>query len=376
MQRKTEDIASLLELLRANRDLPALSFYMPTHRSMPARQQDETLVKTLVHKAKELLEKELPEAEARSYLSKLEALIADHDFSKSLDGFICFVSGSMSQSFSVPFSVPEFVMVGRGFDIRPFVIGLQRSQHYFVLELTPKISRLYEAFNGSIHEIVTPEKDALGNQVQGFPLDYVPSEPAMHEADKQGDKGARYHDNHLKSYFEMIDRELGKVLHNHPGCPVVVCGAEKNLSLFKEITKHAPLVVGYQHGDFHALGDLQKSVKPLVDTFYRSKIDALVQKFFDAENQLQQAVGIHRVWLMAYDGRIDYLLIENDLVIPGKVAADNPARVVLHTSMNELDVTDLINLLVERVLMTKGKVVFVEKGALKNPEGIGAILRY
>lgn len=376
MQTKTVEIASLVELLRANRDFPTLSLYMPTHRAMPGRQQDETLVKTLVARAKELLLKELPEEEAQKYIDKLEALIAEHDFSKSLDGLVCFVSGSLSQRFVVPFTVPELVIVGRGFEIRPLVAGMQRSLHYFILELTPKISRLYEVFNGSFHEIVTPEKDALGNPVQGFPLDYVPSEPAMHEADKEGDKGGRYVNNHLKAYFEMIDRELGKVLQQHPGSPVVVCGVEKNLGLYKEITKHTPVIIGYQHGDFHAVHDLVQAVKPLVETFYRNKIDVLIQKFFDAENKLQQAVGIHRVWLMAYDGRIDYLLVENNLTLPGKVAPDNPARVVLYKDMNSNDVVDLINVLIERVLTTKGKVVFVEKGTLKNPEGVGAILRY
>ena len=375
MHTKTVEMSSILELLRANHDL-ALSFYMPTHRTIQARQQDETLVKTLLAKAKELLLQELSEQEAQLYISKLESLIAAHDFSKSLDGFACFVSGSLSQSFVVPFSVPELVAVGRGFEIRPLVAGLQRSSHYFVVELTQKVSKLYEAFDGSFHEIITPEKDALGNPVQGFPLDAVPSEPAKLEAYKKGDMGDCYFDEHLKKYFEMIDRELGKVLQTHPGVPVVVCGVEKNLGLFKEITKHTSVIIGYQHGDFHAAFDLAQAVKPLVETYYRNKTDALIQKFFESENQLQQAVGIHRVWLMAYDGRIDYLLVENNLIIPGKVATDNPARVVLYKAIDSSDVTDLINLLIERVLTTKGKVVFVEKGALKNPEGVGAILRY
>ncbi len=374
MHTKTVEMSSILELLRANNDL-ALSFYMPTHRTIQARQQDETLVKTLVSRAKELLLQELSEQETQLYISKLESLIAAHDFSKSLDGFVCFVSDSLSQSFEVPFSVPELVVVGRGFEIRPLVAGLQRSLHYFVVELTQKVSKLYEAFNGSFHEIITPEKDALGNPVQGFPLDNVMLDSAARDID-MSEKDARYTDDRLKKYFDMIDHELGKMLQAHLGVPVVVCGVEKNLSLFKEITKHTSVIIGYQHGDFHSAFELSQAVKPLVETYYRQKTDALIQKFFESENQLQQAVGIHRVWLMAYDGRIDYLLVENNLVIPGKVATDNPARVVLHKAIDSSDVTDLINLLIERVLTTKGKVIFVEKGALKNPEGVGAILRY
>lgn len=249
-------------------------------------------------------------------------------------------------------------------------------KHYWVLELTKKMCRLYEACDNSLIELVTPEKDVRGNSLQGFPLDYVEPDDRIETSVGQGDRDARYRDDHEKHYFAMVDHELGKVLETKP-LPVVVSGAEKNVSLFRSLTKHAAAIVGYQHGDYHNRLDLALAVAPLFEKYHQEKIKQLLNEFVESEGSLQQAFGIHRVWQMAHEGRIQYLLVEEGLVIPGIVDFSNLNHVLINDKLDpENNVGNLVDAVITRVQETRGTVVKVPKDTLKDFEHIGAILRY
>lgn len=249
-------------------------------------------------------------------------------------------------------------------------------KHYWILELTKKMCRLYEAHNNSLEEIVTPELDAHGNPMQGFPLDYVEPDDRIETSFGQGNRDSRYLDDHEKKYFIMVDHELGKLIVDKP-LPVVVCGVEKNTSLFRSITKHAASIIGYQHGDYQNKLDLALAASPIFEKYHQEKMKKLLNDFVEAEGSLQQAFGIHRVWQMAHEGRIQYLLVEEGLVIPGVVDFSNLNHVLLNDKLDpENNVGNLVDAVINRVQETRGTVVKVPKGTLKDFEHIGAILRY
>lgn len=253
---------------------------------------------------------------------------------------------------------------------------MQNFPHYWVLELTKKMCRLYEAHHTSLTEIVTPQVDDHGNPVQGFPLDYVTPDDRIETAVGQGDRDARYRDDHEKRYFTMVDTELGKILREKP-LPVIVCGVEKNISLFRSITKHASHIIGYQHGDYRNSADIIPAVAPILEQHYQAEIARLLHDFVEAEGQLKQAFGLKRVWLMAREGRIQHLLVEEGLAAPGIVDPTNLNHLLLaEATAPEDGIGDVVESIIDRVRETQGTVVFVPEGSLKDFEHIGAILRY
>jgi hypothetical protein len=392
MNDQLSKLLKTMQEIAAHAEYPSISIIMPTARTMPDKLQDHIRLKDLIAQATDKALKDFEKRDLEQLFARLDSLVASYDFSKSLHGLALFVNKSYGIILPLPFSAKAHVSVGQQFHIDDLLQTLYRMKHYWLLELHKDMSRLYEAYNDELHEVVTPLVDQSGNPVQGFPLDYVLPEDKKRVAEGSGDLQARYPDDQLKHYFSMVDHELGKILQNKP-LPVVVIGDEKNISTFKHLTKHGSAIIGYQHGDYsrrqHELG---QAALPIFNTLHEKETKAVLQQFTAAEGTLKQAFGVHRVWLMAHEGRIAILLVEEGLVIPGKLDSENPDHLYIYEKNSpdflektlkpfvyadfSPDVRNLVDVIIERVIKTDGKIVFVKPGALEDFEHIGAILRY
>jgi hypothetical protein len=370
-------LARVMRSLQAYGDYPSVSIVMPTHRTVPDKLQDHARLKKLISQAKSKLLEMSSAREVEPVVQKLESLLASYDFSASLDGVAVFASKNYGTVVPLPFVVQEQVMVGKGFWVKELLYSLHRSMNYFVLVLSTKLSRLFEGYNESLREIVTPLHDAQGVPLQGFPLDYVGPEQGNHDAIGRGDIDARYADEHLLRYFRLVDDELGKVLTEH-SLPIIVCGSDEQISAFRKHTRHTHEILWYEKTDCSNASATQLAhlVWPKVAEHQKQEQEKMVKKFIEAEGASRQAFGIHRLWALASEGRIDTLLVEKGLLIPGKEDPENPSHVMVVDIIKAPDATDLVNALIERVLHIRGNVVFVEKDTLKNFEHLGAILRY
>lgn len=196
-----ENLLKTIQDLSAQAEYPSVSIIMPTSRNIPEKLQDLPRFKELVAKATELLLKDFEKRDLEQLLARLDGLLASYDFSKSLSGLALFVNKSYGTIIPLPFSVKPQVNVGQQFHIADLLHTLHRMKHYWLLELHKDMSRLYEVYNTELHEVVTPLVDQLGNQMQGFPLDYVQPEDAKRTSHGVGDLQARYVDDQLKNYY-------------------------------------------------------------------------------------------------------------------------------------------------------------------------------
>lgn len=376
MKSALPNFSSLLKELQSKKSEFSVSIYMPTAQMMPDKLQDRIRLKDLVAKAYKQLQAQYPERDFKEVFDGISELIDNFQFDIASKSLALFANPTFGTIVRLPFTTKAEFFIEEQFNTIPLLREYSRVNHYWILELTKKMCRLYEAYDNDLQEVVTPEFDAQGNPVQGFPLDYVEPDDKIETAVGQGDRDARYIMEHEKRYFIMVDTELGKILHEKP-LPVVVCGVEKNNSLFKEITKHGAAIIGYQQGDYRNQADLAQAVAPLLHKYQQETIKKLLNNFVESAGTAQQAFGIQRVWLMAREGRIQHLLVEEGLVIPGAVDFTNLNHLILQEKlMPEQAIGNVVDVVIGQVMATGGKVVFVPKDALKDFEHIGAILRY
>lgn len=376
MKNQSVDFPQILKELQAQQPGIALSITMPTAQMMPDKLQDRIRLKDLVAKAYQKLSAQYPERDFSKLQNRVEKLIENYQFDIESKGLALLAHESYGTIIRLPFAIPAEMHVDSTFHISTLLRLFAHSNPYWILAITKKMCRLYEAHDHALQEVITPTVDALGNPVQGFPLDYVAPRDGIERAVGQGDKDSKHVEGNEKHYFMMVDAELGKKL-NEKRMPVVVCGVEKNISMFKQLTKHSADIVGYQHGDFNNHLDLAQAVAPVLAEHRRQETKKLLERFVESEGQLHQAFGMHRVWLMAREGRIDYLLVEEGLVVPGTVNPTNRDQLILADKlMPEKKIDNLVDALIAQVIATRGKIVFLPKDSLKKFEHVGAILRY
>lgn len=376
MNNQIANLAQIIKELQSHTSNPSVTILMPTARTIPDKLQDRIQLKDLVTQVRDELLKQFQQRDIEPLLERINKMIDEFDFEIESSGLALFANASFETIIRLPFAVKTYTATDQKFHISPLLRELYKNNHYWVLELTKKMSRLYEALNSSLTEKITPEFDAQGNPVQGFPLDYREPTDKSTAAIGRGDRDARALDDQEKHYFAMVDNELGKVLHEKP-LPVIVCAAEKNGALFRGLTKHAAAIIGYQHGDFKNVHEIAQAIAPVLEEHRQQETKKLLERFVEEAGYNKQAFGLQRVWLMAQEGRIDYLLVEEGLVISGIVDPNDSNHILISDKKAVTNGThDLIDRLINRVIETRGRIVFVPQGALKDFEHVGAILRF
>lgn len=380
-----------IHLLQQISGYPALTITLPTHRTSPDNRQDPIRVKNLVEQAASRLLAEFSKRDIAPLLDRLEKLTEEIDYRYTLDGLALFVNRDFARAIQLPFTLKERVHVDETFLTRDLVFAMNRTPRYWVLALSEKPTRLYEATGDDLIEI----------QDGGFPITYEgPSEDqslpstsrrwrssgqAFHEGPGgersfpggTGLKRSAYRDEYHRRFFRQIDAALKPFLADEP-LPLAVVGVDRFLASFNEITDYKDSILTTLEGshDKTSPHELGKLVWTLVK-------DALAEQRQQVLSELDKAVGerksvstIGEVWRFASEGRGRLLLVEKDFHFPARVDETGrhltPADDVAAPDV----VDDAVNEIIETVLSKQGRVVFLENGQLETHQRIALILRY
>ena len=212
-------------------------------------------------------------------------------------------------------------------------------------------------------------------QVAGFPLEYQkPGEAIAGEHNVEHDA---YREEHERNFFRAVDEELTKVLASN-SLPVVVTGVERNLAFWDELSTNKSQSAGTLEGSYdkstpHELG---LRVWPVMQDFMAQNRAQVLDELGTAMGAQKYAAGMDEVWTLAHEGRGATLLVEEDFHYAGKVDANGQMRPAEEGAMNADSLSDAVDHLIEAVLDTSGRVVFVDSGSLKTQGHIALILRY
>lgn len=356
-----------VKLLQQIKGYPAVTITLPTHRTSPENQQDPIRVKNLVEQAASRLLAEFSKRDIAPLLDRLEKLTEEIDYRYTSDGLALFVSRDFARAVQLPFTLKERVHVGDTFLTRDLVFAMNRTPRYWVLALSEKPTRLYEATRDDLVEV----------QDGGFPITHEGPGGEQSLPGGFGIKKSAIRDEYHRKFFRQIDTALKPFLADDP-LPLVVVGVDRFLAFFGEVTDHKDTILATLQGshDKTSPSELAKLVWPLAKESLAKQRQRVFTELDKAVGERKVASTISEVWLMATEGRGSLLLVEEDFHFPARV--DETGRHITPaddaTAPDVLD--DAVDEIIETVLSKQGRVVFVENGQLETHQRIALILRY
>lgn len=145
------DITALMEHDQA----PAVTIYLPTHTAGREIRQDPARLKNAIASARaQLVETGMRDPDAGLLLRPVDELIADSDFWRHQSrGLAIFVAPGLQRVIRVPVELPERVVVGRHFHLRPLLPLLAAEGTFFVLTMSAHRARLFQATKFGMTEL-------------------------------------------------------------------------------------------------------------------------------------------------------------------------------------------------------------------------------
>ena len=234
---------------------------------------------------------------------------------------------------------------------------MKLTTHYYVLSLSERTSRLYEAFRDTLIDIQNKE----------FPIDsHAGMSGTVEPVLKNGElrEVIRTADEHFDHYFKQDPLRL------------VVLGDHKNLSIFGSVTTHQDVLMGRVEGDYAATTphDLGKIVWPIVKQVMAGTREYAMRDL-EAANSSQNVVsGIDAVGHVAYTGMGGTLFVEEDYHMKGGIRETDDSLI----GAEDLDIRevtdDAVDAIIEKVLEKGGNVVFLENGSLSGFRRIALVI--
>jgi len=366
-----------LHLMKHAENDICVSIIVPTHKLSFEQNENGQQLQMTIEKAKNELQLKYPKTEIKPLLQSLDELYHNIDFKNNSKGIGLFVSKQTKQFRNFYFDVKERVMISNEFDIRDWLYQIYYLTPYFLVLISEKEAKL---FFGQINE-VTEVKD------RHFPLHYreeydyhKPSRGSSFlkhsfvkelERDKSG-----LEEIHFRNFL----REIEEALNNYASdrTPIIVCGTEKDIAYFKQIT-HNKDIVGkiqgnYNHTSWHELGSLAwKVMKKHLDEEKKRIVAGIMEKSMNGVI----TTGIYDIWKAVQEGRGFQLIVEKDFSLQGYLLKGDNYLLYLDPPMEPHDtLPDVVNTLMELTLKKNGKVVIVENEDLANYQRIALITRY
>ena len=346
---------------------PCISITLPTHRTSPQNRQDPVRVKNLVRQAADRLLQEFPKREMEPLLIRLEKLAESIDYNNLLDGLVLYANQDYSNSFMLPFSVKERVVIDETFFTRNLVHALNHTTRYWVLVLSEKPTRLYEGTLDTLIEI----------QEEGFPMEHTGPGGSKRLPGGQGVRKSAYRDEYHRQFFRQVDNAL-KVFMDDDRLPLVVVGVDRYQAFFNEVSNYQDLVFGRITGnhDKTSAHELSKLVWPLVEGKLEEKRQQALGELNKAASDRKVASEINDVWRKSFAGRGRLLLVEENFHFPARVDESGqhltPAEDI--TAPDVID--DAVDEIIEAVISMGGEVIFMEDGQLADHQRMALILRF
>ena len=381
-----------LDTLRSSRPYPAVTMVMPVDPRAPFSEKDRILLRGLCTEAQRQLAED-GDVERDVRLALRDGKLSPESIAELVDPgvpageLVVYVSASEpTVVWQVPTDaevLPRVEFADR-YLTRYLAAAEQRSWPYLVLVLDQEMCRLWRGASSRLRE------------VQGYGFPDAPAIPSPQDAVPGPIPRAQpyeAHEEYVKQYLRTVDKNLSRALKAHPDLPLFVIGGEKILAAFLELTGHRDLVADtlpLTGMDKDTLVELARRIVSTVEAHRAEQVAEAVRDLQDARSQSKYAGGPAEVWTAVADKRVQRLLIEEDLLIAGRIGGDGrdlvtvpyPEPVTVPQPKEDFEPpepgvdTDIVEQLVENAVESGALILFVPDGTLADAAGVAATLRY
>jgi hypothetical protein len=232
---------------------PCVSIFLPTHRGGVETTQDPVRLKNLLRQAEEQLgHASLRTVEARELLEPARRLLDDYDFwQHQSDGLALYVAPGRFQSYRVPMSLAERVVVGEHFSLKPLLPLLTGNFRFYILALSQNHVRLLsctpfrveevslDGMPTSMEEAMHAENIEADSSYQVFGTSFPPSGAGSRAGVVFG-RGRTDIDpkDRLQEYFRKIDAGICAKIKDQQA-PLLLAAVEFHHPLYRQISSCA-----------------------------------------------------------------------------------------------------------------------------------------
>ncbi len=382
---------------------PSVSLYATMHRVVAEKAEDRIRLKNLLSSAAtRLVADGIRAPEADALLAKTTALLTDTDFWRdSADGLAIFSDSDATTIYRVDTALPEEVVVGDRFHIRPLVLAYHGDERFFALAFDLNATRLFSGDRTSIRELpITNAPTSLAESSKydsrEESLQYTThSSPESVNASGQtigmfhGHGGENVDKTELAQFASKLDRAVTRIIGAENTTPLLLLGVGNELSEYRAVNTYPGIATAQVFGATDELTEvaihrlvlnaLAPRFSAMTDadlTELREKPSSLVS---DDPSEIVSAAASGRVKTLFFDEALGpFGHLDRQLLQVSQFAAASP-RYLRDSAESEVGPEmmgwDLVDLALAETILHGGEVhAFIGEDA--PVKGVAAVLRY
>ena len=393
----------VLVALARHRGWPSVSIYLPTHRAGAEKDQDRIRLKNLVKRASdELASQGIRAPEVDALLAPATGVLEDDVFwRQTFDGLAMFVSAGEAPVYQVDVTMPEQVVVGSRYFLRPLASAYRGDERFFALAFDRNRARLFKGDRVSIEEIeiknaptslaeetrFDQREESLQYTTHASPESAAGAGPAIGMFHGHGAENVDK--DQLLRYASDLEKAVTEAIGPENSVPLVLLGVEYQLVAYRSVNTYPALVAEQVEGATDELSDHvvhDRALSALEPRFaaaveadlaeLREKTGALVS---DEPTEIVSAAAVGRVKSLFFDqGSGPFGRFDRDLFAVSAVCSAAP-RYLRETADSEVAAEecgwDLVDLALAETVLHGGEV-HAFSGEDAPVSGVAAVLRY
>ena len=364
---------------------PCVSIYMTTDPRRPGGTRDRLRLKNLLRTAVRELERRYARADAVSLLNPLAQAFHVDGARRAGAGLALLSSPEVAIRYELPVPVPELAVVASTFHTKPLLLYLARDRHFFVLALSERAARLYEASplvaeEASEARLPSGVDDAIGERR------YVEPYRGVHGAGGNGraphrrgtDEATHARKDRLARYFKAVDERICAFLGGR-GAPLVIAGVAPHHAAYRAVTRYPHVLeVGIEGNVDHLRPEkIQRLAWPIVAEHEAHREASAAAQYLAARPSGKASDALADVARAVVQGRVRVLLHAEGAHVWGHLDRETGECHLDDTgASNGFARADVIDDLCELTLVQGGEVVEVAPARMPSLSPVAAIHRY
>lgn len=370
---------SVMELSQVQSDT-CVSLLMSTSSSGPESRQGAVRFKNLVHNAQTALhQRNLREDEIEKLLSPSQHILSDRKFwSHQMEGLAVYLENGSMRLYQLPFTVPDRVVVGDCFHVRPLLKAIEQ-ESFYVLDLNLNHAQLLRCDAHGVSEFV-PEgfPDSL---VSAMMPNSSESSSSLHNG---GHPEVHHHvrmgvEENRKMVLEEWLRTLARSVETFLGdesSPLVLAGVKYVIAEYRKHDRYQHTVDEVISGSTEKLSanELGEMGRRKLERLKRERFENLLEIFQSELSEGRSVAGLAACLREASTASVEHLLVAEGLTEWGSFSAETFAMEILndeHPGALELFERACLD-----TLKNGGRVSVVPVNQMPNESQIAAILRF
>lgn len=379
-----------LRALAERRQWPCVSLYVPTHRAGKDKREDPIRLRNAVGGARErLVQAGYSKDRAAEMLEPANDLIASRDFwLHQSDGLVVFATPDVFQYYRMPLKFHDDVIVADHFALKQLIPLFTEDGRFFILALSQKRIRFFEATRTGIQEQVVPDMlksiedlkqyDETDEFLHGHTIAPTPgprgeSTMALHSFGTVADK-AQYKAD-VRRYVHVVCRTLEKYLDGETS-PLILAAVEYEQAFYRQENAYDHLLDKGILGNPDGYGEdqIHHAAWEIAEPYFARAKQISLGHFADLSNTDKATDKLEQLLPAAVHGRVRSLYLRTDVPVWGRFDTKT-FSVEIHDTPREGDL-DLLCLATIYTLQNKGMVYALRKEEMPTASPQAAMFRY